>query len=434
MKFNTELIIKILGDQVVCSRIKRPEEYAWIDIINVDGSSDLFGTKLIFASYGEENEWHFAFDRRGKTGMYSQSNHVVVDFETDLENTLQVKSLEVSAKRLYDYTYSLYSGHLNVIGVTGSVGKTTTVGMFEFLLKKYNKNVVRFYSKRIFPLSLFTHYINKVDFSTEYIVMEYSLFFSNHVEILAQLLPPKYAFILNVLTMHLEERLGLNSKQEIFFAKSKIFVLGKTEKIFLHDSLTKYASFQNSKVYHYFNSSEYYFIRSMPPTLRTFQMLGAVKKFQEDVLQDDSICFEALRDYVPVEQRIILVQIEGKEFYFHGETSTAERLVSFLENREGVCNLFVDEINFSQGDPNCYREQLKDIFERDNTFVLDTGINRSRLHGFVQNVKFLSHLEFFQKFTLTSGYVVYHKALFVRQKEMSIQDYFDQILNYKTSS
>ena len=426
MKFRTELIMELLKDQIISFKIENPEEYVWVDIVSIDSADNLKGCKLIFAGHSDENEWHFAFDRRSKVKNYAQHNHVIVDFETDIRNTIQVESIELAAKTLYDYTFWLHDNHITVIGVTGSVGKTTTVGMLEQLLKGYNKNVVRFYSKRIFPLSLFTHYINKINSETEYIVMEYSLFFSTHVGILAQLLPPKYAFILNILTIHQEERLGLYLREDIFSAKIKLFIPTKTITVFLHEDLQEYIQFYENIPYEYYSSFMKNFIKSIPPTERTFQMLGLVKKFQEVVLENNIDMFiNVLKSYIPVEQRIIQIKIVGKDIYFHGETSTAERLLSFLES-DTECIFFIDEINFSEGNPYFYRDKLKELFERKTTFVLDTEINRGKLQSLLdlKNILFLSKKDFLEKFESSFGYIVYHKALFVRQKELSIQDYF----------
>ncbi len=430
MEFNTKLLLEILSDQVVFSRVSTNTVYAWIDVVDVP-SNYANGIKIIFASYAKENKWHFEFDRRPKIEKYLNNNHhVITDFETGLENTIQVKSLEESAKILYDYVFSKYHKGIKVIGVTGSVGKTTIVGALEYLLKYSDKKVLRFYSKRIFPLSLYTHYINKVDSNTEYIVMEYSLFHKNQIKELAYILPPTYAFIINVLNMHREERLGFNSLHDIFSSKLEIYVGQKTKKLFIHNSLIEYGVSKSINV-EYFSSSRVNYLDLLPPTNRTFEMLGLIDCFLKiekiKKLTTGETAKSILKEYIPVENRIIVLYINSKKIYFQGETSTAERLKSFIESEE-VCILFIEEINFSEGNPIYYSNELKDVFNREKTYVLDSRINRNALSSFSLSVNFLDKIEFKEKIRNAIGYIVYHKALSVRFEEFYVEDYLKRFL------
>jgi UDP-N-acetylmuramyl pentapeptide synthase len=62
-----------------------------------------------------------------------------------------------------------------VLGVTGSVGKTTCVALFEDVFSQHGKTL-RIYAKRITPLSLFEMVINQLEVEHRYIVMEYAMF------------------------------------------------------------------------------------------------------------------------------------------------------------------------------------------------------------------------------------------------------------------
>jgi UDP-N-acetylmuramoyl-tripeptide--D-alanyl-D-alanine ligase len=89
-----------------------------------------------------------------------------------------------------------------VVGVTGSVGKTTCVALLEDIFSQYGKTL-RIYAKRITPLSLFETVINQLEREHRYIVMEYAMFHKWHIAELARLLEPTVGVLLNINTEHL---------------------------------------------------------------------------------------------------------------------------------------------------------------------------------------------------------------------------------------
>ncbi|MBE8951069.1 MAG: hypothetical protein SR3Q1_10835, partial [Quinella sp. 3Q1] len=100
------------------------------------------------------------------------------------------------------YEYILNKSKAKVIAFTGSVGKTTAIGLLEKVLKeKYN--VMRIYSKRITPINLKANIINFLNEEVEYIVLENSLYYHDHVKILSTLLKPEIVSILNIKSSHL---------------------------------------------------------------------------------------------------------------------------------------------------------------------------------------------------------------------------------------
>src|SRR5258708_33637244 len=65
------------------------------------------------------------------------------------------------------------------------------------------------------------HYINRVDTDTPVVVMEYSAYLHDHVEKLAQLLPPDMAFLLNIYDTHINPGM-FQDRNDIFDSKINI--------------------------------------------------------------------------------------------------------------------------------------------------------------------------------------------------------------------
>ncbi len=107
-----------------------------------------------------------------------------------------------------------------VVGVTGSVGKTTCVALFEDILSQYGKTL-RIYAKRITPLSLFEMVINQLEVEHQYIVMEYAMFHTWHIAELARLLEPTIGVLLNVGTEHVGID-GIRDSRDILISKKRL--------------------------------------------------------------------------------------------------------------------------------------------------------------------------------------------------------------------
>jgi len=111
-----------------------------------------------------------------------------------------VDSIMDSIDKLFDYSKKKSSAR--VIAITGSVGKTTAIGLIENIISRKYKTL-RVYSKRITPINLKAYLINLLDDSYDYIVLEMSLFYHHHVDVLSSLLNPYVAAIINIDSCHI---------------------------------------------------------------------------------------------------------------------------------------------------------------------------------------------------------------------------------------
>lgn len=430
MKLSISEIREICRDIIIQDTISSNEViYEWIDIVGIPQRPDFKnGENVLYcASYSHKDGWTDGFDRRPYSTEVCLKNswHLVTELIPNNEHCqyLLVKSVDSFALSLFEHASKKASPI--IIGVTGSVGKTTTVSFIEDLLSYNKKKVVRFYSKRLTPTSVFCHYINRVDLTTEYIVMEYSAYHSDHVSVLSKILSPETVFFLNVYETHINPGMFKN-KEEIIESKLKIRT-GNTKFAFIHDSLLGYKhsypgwNFFSTKFPK--NKPKY-----LPPTNRTFDTFTVGKIIESIYSLAPGSAEIVLRSFKAKEDRINLFYVSGKKIFFHGETSGGSRLISWFEvEDENYPNFFIDEIDFADEDPEGFKNLIEIVVSSSKTFVLDSDKNRYLLKDF--SVNFFSQDVFFRKLANSSGYIVFHKALSTRDKNFDPLFYLKKVLS-----
>lgn len=412
MKFSKESIVEIAQDILLKDKISGNPIYPWIDIVGIPQRPQLLANSLFFASHSNgEGGWDNGFDRRPYAVTTALKNHWDLSLDESDEpietGYLKVKSLDDLATLLYLSARTNCSPF--VIGVTGSVGKTSTVALLEHLLHTAGIPVVRFYSKRLTPSSVKCHYINRVDSETSVIVMEYSAYLKDHVEQLSTLLPPHLSYLLNIYDTHINPW-DFESKQDIFDSKLRIKPVGQTG--FLNRRILEDLMVAIPPCWNIFDIDQTTLSSnvSLPPTIRTAEMYSVTVSVANQLGISSDILDKAYRSFSPKENRIYTCFFEGKKIFFHGETSGGSRLWSWFETLNGETPwFFVEEVNFADEDPMGFISLLDKVFSSEKTVVLDTPLNRSRLPV---NAHFVSEIEFGKLFKeIAEGYTVYHKAL-----------------------
>lgn len=334
---------------------------------------------------------------------------------------LKVKSLDVLAQRLYEVVRAESDPY--IIGVTGSVGKTTTVAFLEHLITSSGIGAKRFFSKRLTPLGVMCHYVNRVDQDTPVVVMEYSAYLHDHVAKLSQLLPPSIAFLINVYDMHINPG-SFDNKNDIFRSKIQIKQHGSLGYINsrvladLHEPMpTGWVGFdvETSPTRN----------PLLPPTLRTAELFTVGKIVAQEIGLSNSLLRKAFESFEPQEKRILTCNFAGKNIFFNGEVSVGGRLWSWFETTDGSTPwLFVDEIDFADEDPEGFVDLLKKVFDSEKTIVLDTPVNRERLSV---NAHFLDEQKFGDILRkVPDGYVIYHKAFATRKRDFNPEKYLSE--------
>jgi len=426
MQFNNEEIRTIAGEEFEDTNIRDTTEYDWIDVVGLPQRPSDLESNLYLATHSEgEGGWDKGFDRRPIAENVARDLgwHLAIEEGTPVGNGeyIQVRSLNNLARSLYEVAQERSNPY--IVGVTGSVGKTTTVAFLEHMLYSSGRNVARFYSKRLTPMSVMCHYINRVEADTSFVVMEYATYEKTHVEELSKLLPPNVSFLTNIYDTHLNPGMFEN-KQEIFHSKKQM--KPSSGKGFVNARVLRELDIERPNNWDTFEVFVPDGLKNdfLPPTLRTAEMYTVGNLLAEQVGLDSSFVRSAYESFEPPEKRIILCTHNARKIFFHGETSGGSRLWSWFETTDGsVPWLFVESLDFADEDPEGFKVLLEKVFSSDRTFVLDTQENRDRLNV---PAKFLDEGDFGEKFVDAHGYILYHRALSTRQKGFDPQGYINK--------
>lgn len=426
MKYTLNKLLALAGDLVLENTITSDVNYDWLDIIGLpqrpaeltnnlffvsesDGSSPwypAYDRNVFVENIESEKGWHFVFEKEKPTSI-NVSNYIVVS------------SFIAFIDCIYKDARSRTTPH--IIGVTGSVGKTTTVALLEHLLQTAGKNTVRFWSKRITPLSLYCHYINRVDVETEFVVLEYSAYFSNDIGALSSILPPDLAFFINLCPMHINPH-GFSSLDEIFQTKS--LIKHASTDAFINESVLNITSNALPKGWNVFHPSTSLasLTTALPPTLRTAEMLAVTELVAVHYRLNMGHVTKALATFTPKERRIPIVKFKNSKLFFDGEVSVGGRIWSWFETiDDSIPVLLVDHIFWGDEDPKGFYDLLNKIYSSPNTYVLDNPHNRNILPV---SANYLSEEDFRNTLLTNLGsYVVYHKAMSTRDPNFIPESY-----------
>lgn len=205
-----ELVISTKGKLVI------GDENTFINNIIID-SRKANENSVFVAIVGENLDGHnfiqSAYDLGCKTFIKNENVNISLK-ESDV-NIIEVKDTEIALGDIAKYYKSKFE--IPFIGITGSVGKTTTRDMvYSAVSSKYNslKNEGNLNNQLGVPLTLFE--LNK---EHECAVIEMGMSGFNEIEYLANIVNPKIGVISNIGLSHIE---ALGSQEGILKAKMEI--------------------------------------------------------------------------------------------------------------------------------------------------------------------------------------------------------------------
>lgn len=369
----------------------------------------IYKNMLYFLSYStkeeEENEWCNHFDLRKKANnIINNVPNATFVIEKEQKNSLLTSSKFIVVENIryaidHLFKHKMQRNKAQIIGVTGSVGKTTCVGLIEHLIKnKYN--ILRIYSSRITPLVLKGYILNYLNDDIQIIVMEYSIYAKNHVEDLVDILSPNIAVVLNITTEHLGKQ-GLETYEDIIEGKLKIF---KNSKInFLPQTFSKYASnYQNIQYFDilnfdkkkdFFKFQDIFFKPFLDTNLSIHQYIVAIKIAIELGFVKEEIQ-ERINNFTTVEHRFLVFEMYNKSIIFLGETIHNSRLTSLADNNAKNKVLIIRKIGAKSTftDKNSLLDSINKFGE---VFVFnDIGEDYVEALSLLKNVKLVSNHSF----------------------------------------
>lgn len=196
--------------------ISGDEKYE-ISHITID-SRDVKQNSMFISIVGEIQDGHryveSAYDNGCRAFLVSSLDFINEKILND-SSVIKVENTELALGKISKYYIDLFD--LDVIGVTGSVGKTTTRDMiFSVISNKFNavKNQKNFNNQFGVPLTIFN-----IEKKHECAVIEMGMCGFGEIDYLAEITRPKIAVISNIGLSHVE---NLGSQEGILKAKMEI--------------------------------------------------------------------------------------------------------------------------------------------------------------------------------------------------------------------
>ena len=375
-------------------------DYFRICNINDKKYEDKAENPLYFLSYSTNEEtkngWYLKpFDLREHLDdiieKYPKAT-IVIDRET--ENSIKNKKVKyIVVENISEAIDELFSYIKNrakakVIAVTGSVGKTTLAGLIEQLLKGKFK-VLRIYSKRITPIILKAQVINFLTPEIDFVVLENSIYYHNHVKVLSSLLNPYIACILNIHSSHLGVE-KLKTLDDICKYKAEIFRNAKIGLINIDNEYLRKLELEDDDL-KYDNTYLFKTSLEMLDEITIKDVIIKDSNFMIDkeitikpfILSDLAILqyymayrigkivgltnrevAAKLQNYVPVENRLNTEKAFNKEIIFDGDITTYERISELANLKYSSSYLVIRKVGSSE---NTFR--IADITKHFNKFT-----------------------------------------------------------------
>ncbi|MGV8131099.1 MAG: Mur ligase family protein [Candidatus Pacearchaeota archaeon] len=452
MKFDYETLLKIWPSAVFIN-FNQNVQFDHINMATLPG--DIVSDELHHLFFAlsdlkpEVNGWYDKpFDRKSYfPNITFDKPHwsFVINEHTDLQllnpsvKVIVVPSVTQACKELLNYTLELIKPQ--VCAVTGSVGKTTTVGLIEqILLIKYN--CIRLYTKRISPPILCMMIVNKIASNTQFIVLEMAMWRWDHIQVLARLLPPTIGVILNIKPVHIGVQ-GINSVQDILESKSQI-TNGAISVINIDDKLLldKYIDQANIVSFAINNKSADVYVDkinvdknevlinirgskiSFKPFLLTkltmYQVLAACCVGVITGITVSEIA-KHISSLEPKENRLVRTKLKNYNILFDGERTLDERINELAENLYEDTTLII--FRFEDKYP-LDLQVFPLIFSKfTRVHILDDFTNREQLSllAFSQNTKFVDHVDVLNNVPENSM-IFLHYSTYYRFDELKYKD------------
>lgn len=429
------------------NNVELTDEFDYFRIVSLENNKydKLANNPLFFLSYSQEDEvedgWYpKPFDLRKKANeiMSKNPNYTFVIEESMLDSVdktkkfIVVKSISETIDKIFEYTKA--KNKPIVVGVTGSVGKTTTVGIIESVLKE-KFNVLRIYSKRITPIILKANIINFLNDKVDYIVMEYSIYYHDHVKILSTLLPPDIACMLNISSSHMGVD-TLNTLDDICVNKAEILRHASACVLNMEDEHLRKLNWSRDVIEYngepLFPSNIKYYSLISPRLNRSkdgeFIMNDEVIKTKPFILSKlskvqyktaESVGIMAgltkkeiehgLNSYEPVENRLKKETAFGKSIIFDGDITTYERMKELSDLEYPKSYLIIRKVGSNE---NIKRiSNITDFFNKFSRVFIFDDIEYLEEFKNHENVTVVNNHDFMREL---DGEIVYHYSGYYR--------------------
>ena len=444
-KFSYQEIKDVIG-VIDSNNLNENTIFDFVKIVYVSHiTKEIDENTLIFLAYATEEElkdgWYIdSFDFRDKMNeMMDKNPEATFVIEKELVKKVKNKNIKyIVVDSIIDSINSLFNyvkanRKFKTVAVTGSVGKTSCVGLIESVLKeKYN--VLRVYSKRITPIILKAYIINLLTPEIEFIVLENSIYYHDHVKILSNLLEPDVGAILNIQSSHLGVE-KLDSLESICKYKAEIF--NHPEYGFVNDDDEVLSNLKVSNGSLYFDREKLLDNKKLKLIRigkKDIEITGSSMKIDNDVkikpyfLSDLSITQYVLayrigkllglssaaitrgfKNFVPVENRLAEETYHGKKIIFDGDITTYERMMQLSNNYYKKKVLVLRKVGSAE---NTFRiADIKNLFYKFDKVYVFKEVEYLDDFKDIENVEVVSDHKFMQKLDTV---IIYHYSGYFR--------------------
>jgi len=445
MKINLRILARILPDAKFYN-LREDEDF---EICNIAHLNDFerfsSGAKILyFLVYEDRPEilgwYNKPFDRSQNLETLKKMNNLVfvVDYKVSDEQLLNCRYVRVgdiyqAIKIIREYVIS--SVNPTVVGVTGSVGKTTAVSLIERVLSR-KFSCSRLYSKRITPLTLSSWLINFLESNHEILTLEYSMYRKNHIGLLAQMLRPNIAIFLNIERMHLGVD-GINTLCDIQEAKSALIDKSEIGILNADNQLVLDLKRKNDLVFSCKDPKADAFIRSdgdvvylnlnhINQIIRFDSIYIKTKLFYYQMAATGLVgsllgipandIYEAITNFVPAENRIRWIKVFGKNILFDGDVTISGRLSALANNDYRTSLLLIHSFDFGEENVLLQIDDFNQAFSSFNEVrVLDTTENREIVSKYsLKNILFFTKSKFLKNIS-NYQFKVFHFGTYYRK-------------------
>lgn len=366
-------------------------------------------------------------DTRKNINYYVGNNPTytyVLDIET--YNLLDNKSVKViivenimeSVDKLYQYILKIREAEK--ILITGSVGKTSTVGLIENVIKD---NVLRIYAKRITPVVLKNFIINYLTKDIKYIVLEAGLFHKHHVKYFSEELKPIISVCLNILPEHIGIK-TINSIDDIVEGKLEVFRYAKyallnkedehLKKVTINNGLVEYKDFKlNTNIKEVLDISQlnekinlYVKTNLSKIQYQTAYLIGKILNIPDDLI------IERLNSSSPKEKRVCKEKIYNHEIIFDGDVSGVARFSLFTDHFYSKAILVIRALTTNGEEEEDYSKLVNYFGRFDKVYIFNDVHNKEILY--FKNVYLVDNHDFIKDIDSNTA-IFYHYGSYYRK-------------------
>ena len=448
MKLNLEVLRQILPDAEYFG-LGGDEVFERFNIAHLKQfeHQEFRGYTLYFCVYednpDQEGWYKTPFDRSANIPRVNADREIVfmIDRRVFQEQLVGCKYIRVvNIFRAIDALRQFVLEQVNprVVGVTGSVGKTTCAALIQDVVSK-KFGCGRIYSKRLTPLTLSSWLVNFLDSAHEVLALEYSMYRRNHIDVLTDMLKPDVGIFLNVRRMHLGVE-GINSLPDIIAGKEALIRKSQTALLNLDEPLILELRRKSDLGFSQINPKADAFITDQGDRVKlVLNHIGQTVYFRPYVrtsllyyqacaaglvgsilgIPSESIA-EALENFTPAEHRITWVDVSGEQVLFDGDVTNSARMALLSDHHYLNSILLIHSFDFGDENVDLQAADFSSVFAKfDEVRVLESEENRTVVSKYsLKNLLFVRKDRFFSGISDYQFKVLHFGIYFRKHKDL----------------